>query len=99
MERIENTLLYKLNVNISQASKDTTLKCFRVRLNEEDRDKWIELFDKTPASKPSFNAGKVEEYDFRGLEFNNAVSKDWVMLHACIYCKPVDVEEVCKCAL
>lgn len=94
MERIENTLLYKLNVNISQASKDTTLKCFRVRLNEEDRDKWIELFDKTPASKPSFNAGKVEEYDFRGLEFNNAVSKDWVMLHACIYCKPEDVEEV-----
>ena len=95
MENNTNTLLYKLNFkNRSQAKKSNNIKCFRARLNEEDVKKWEELFNKTAVPKPKTNGGKVEEHDFNLLEYDNAVAKDWVMLHANIYCKDEDVEEV-----
>jgi hypothetical protein len=95
MENNNNTLLYKLDIKSrSQAKKNNDIKCFRARLNEEDVKKWEELFNKTAIPKKINNGGKVEEYDFKILDYDNAVAKDWVMLHSNIYCKPDDVDEV-----
>ncbi len=86
MENRTNTSFYEvIPTSLSKFKKRDDCIVFRCRMNEEDCNKWTELFGKTPVRKPIGDRAMTTHFNFTQLEYDNRYSKDEVVYHGNVF--------------
>lgn len=95
MENKKNTAIFKNDeTNHNRFKKLPDVVTFRCRLNEEDCERFTELFGKTPVKKIDRDRCNLVKYRYTQLEFDNSEAKDMVMYHGNVMTKTELIDEV-----